>query len=357
MQTFKIYTISEDIKSKLRNIKNLSRKERDKLLTFFRKHNHLQGGEGGINWQNKNLKFKDFSDVIERGTVSGIKSNTKKHGIKGLRDGKDYIDVSHMFPGYHAYIPMNFEASKALGSKYIGTCEGKWCTSSNRPATWNEYTQHGVVIIILISYDGKEKYALATHDRLMDVEIFGKNGKEVNSVPDVDAKRIARDNIRELVGYARIAQKHIYNNVKWITKAQTDDAEFEATENNEILWHDGIWIKGTWVAGTWMNGVWLNGTWRTGTWENGVWKKGKWEHGDFEGGVWQDGVWVTGNFKDGAIWEKGDWLYGIWYGGTWNGGTFHGGIWVDGEWNGGKWIGGMDQNKDFHGEDDSPDKW
>ena len=360
MKNFKSYSlITEDIKSKLRKLKNLSSKEKKKLLTFFQQNSTLQGAEGNIDWNNKNLTYDDFSDVIETGTRNKIKSNVKKQGISGLREGKDYIDVSEYFDYYNAYIALNYESSKALGSKYIGKCEGKWCTSSNRPATWNYYNANNVIIVIIISPDQTEKYALAAHPQLPDVEIYAANGKEVKTTPHENTKSVVRSNIHTFQSYAIQAQKYVYKNVEWFTKrGNHSDVTYVITADNEINMSAGTWNDGTWVAGTFYDSLWRNGIWRDGNFVNSIWRNGKWEHGDFSNSHWKNGIWVTGNFKE-SIWDDGDWLYGIFWSGEFNGGYFHDGIWVSGNWNAPdeNWLGGMDQHRNIHPAGDSPNNW
>jgi len=360
MKPFKLYILSEDIKSKLRRLKNLSSKERNELIKFFQQNPHLEGKSGGIDWNNRNLVFSDFKDVMNKRSSRKIKKDVKKHGLKGLKEGKDYVDISYMFDYYNAYIPLNHIASQMFGTEYIGKCEGKWCTSGNRPASWNDYARQGVVIIILVSPDGKKKYAAATHDRLMDVEIYDSKGDEIKSVPHENVVSVIQNNKREIISYRNKIKTEKHKTVKWFSKAKVIDADYEVTSNNTIHWKNGTWLNGIWVDGVWEYGTWKKGTWRDGLWKGGLWEKGKWEYGTWEGddddSIWWDGLWVFGYHK-GGTWENGDWLYGIWHDGIWEDGTWHGGLWVTGNWLGGKWKGGYDQYKNWHEEDDSPDKW
>ena len=162
--------------------------------------------------------------------------------------------------------------------------------------------------------------------------------------------------------------------------------------NKQNKMNDPLWIKGTWESGKWQNGIWKYGTWEggdfiNGTWEDGVWKQGyfgtndtnpnwkngTWEDGHFINGVWEDGTWLDGNFIKGIFsgrtWNDG--VFGkpninnkpdksknaIFNGSAWEKGIWWGGIWKGFRWNGGKWYGGYDKNGNWHGEDDSPDKW
>ena len=121
-------------------------------------------------------------------------------------------------------------------------------------------------------------------------------------------------------------------------------------------WYDGIWYTGEWKNGKWYNGSWKGGEWYKGEWHNGTWRDGTWTDGKWKDGVWRDGVWIDGEWT-GGIWEGGQWRDGTWTDGIWEGGHWWKGTWHGGKWEGGVWHGGYDKNGDFHGADDSPDKW
>ena len=73
-----------------------------------------------------------------------------------------------------------------------------------------------------------------------------------------------------------------------------------------------------------------------------------------------------------GIWNKGEWkgnkndLFGIganknsfiaWRDGVFNGGMFSNAVWFNGIWKKGTWLNGTDKQGNYHGKDDSPDKW
>lgn len=87
-----------------------------------------------------------------------------------------------------------------------------------------------------------------------------------------------------------------------------------------------------------------------------------------QGATWKNGVFDGGEFTGfGGTWEGGTWKGGHWWGNTWEGGTWEGGVWHDGTWLDGTWLGGIwksgvwsggyDKNGNYHGKDDSPNKW
>jgi surface protein len=84
------------------------------------------------------------------------------NGVGGLEEDKDYV----RFPleGYNAFIPLSWEASKLLASKYVGACEGNWCTAyqKNR-GYWDKYKRAGIVIIYI--FTSNTKYAVAVYPK------------------------------------------------------------------------------------------------------------------------------------------------------------------------------------------------
>jgi len=469
MQRFKSYNIIiEDVKSKINKLRKLNRDEKKQLIDFFKKNPHK---EEEIDWNNKKLNITDFQYIIHSPSKSKTKKLIKKKGIRGLREKIDYIDLSYLFPGYYAYMPLSWEASKHIANNYIGKCTGEWCVAYQKNISyWNSYTENHI-FIFLISYDGFEKYALQISNDFKNIKIWNKEDNKIKSVPNINVFSIIKRN-KNIINKSWSSVK----NQHWIDKALIKNAKYEIINSEEVIWYNGTWEKGTWRDGLWHGGLWIignwlggkwkgglwkdgtwengkwengkweygkwedgtwyngtwedgewedgtweNGTWVDGVWENGEWENGKWENGKWEDGTWVDGVWEYGKWKDGTwyngTWEDGIWEYGKWYKGTWNGGIWYDGEWYDGEWYrgrwedgtwyngtwedgewydglwkdgiwengiwhkgvwkdgtwhdgtwkngtwvtgnwlGGKWKGGYDQYRNWHEEDDSPDKW
>jgi hypothetical protein len=354
MKSFKQY-INEDIRSKLKKLKNLSTKEKSDLEKFFKRNAHLES-DPTINWNDKNLVFADFDELMSRRSFRKLKKRVKKKGLYGMIEGKDYIDVSYMCEYYNLYIPLNFDASRMFGTKYIGKCIGKWCTShSYKPAHWNFYQKNNLVIPIAISPDGYSKYGIAVHAQIPEIEIFDKDGDQVRRTPKESLEDVINRNKTEILSYQPKVKKYKYKNTDWIYDAETEDADFSIS-GDEIIWHDGVWISGVWKKGVFEHGAWLDGTWREGDFKGELWKRGTFEAGRFYGDVWQDGTFESHEFH-GKVWENGTFNNGVFWEGEWLDGEFNDGAWVDGEWLGGKWNGGLDRYKREHKEDDSPDMW
>ncbi len=94
------------------------------------------------------------------------------------------------------------------------------------------------------------------------------------------------------------------NQIPWLFKARTRDAQVRIDQSGKVTWLSGVWIDGTWENGVWEFGSWLGGVWKNGTWEYGVWYDGTWKNGVWKNGTWENGVWVSGTWL-GGIW-KGD---------------------------------------------------
>ena len=392
----------------------LSASEKDTVIKFFKQKPNL---EQKIDWNNKKLKFADFSDVMSV-TKTEREKKVKKSGISGLSKNKDYVPLITMAGVMAAYIPLNWEASILIASNKIGGAVGKWCTAYQKDSSyWNQYVNGSRLTPIYFVGD-KDKYALML------------SGLSFESLWDMHDKRLSMAKVTEL-GFEDVneynsfiianrsgiskAQKILYENsfLSWCDNAiekgsvKVKGAKYSGGFDIEAFrWKDGTWEGGTWKGGTWEGGIWKKGEWLGGTWEDGMWKDGTWEDGSWEdgswnGGIWKDGIWEDGgwyggtfhggtwndgiwkdgtwvgggwyggtwenghwkdgNWKDGT-WKDGAWRNGFWHDGTWHDGTWHNGLWKRGTWLGGvwkrgTWEGGKDKNGNFHAAGDSPDKW
>ena len=361
--------LKEDKTSAVNKMRNLSRHDKKRIIKFFKKNSTR---ENEIDWNDKSLDITDFQLVLHSRSKTKVKKDVKSKGISGLKKWEDYIDVSYMFDYYYAYIPLSLESSRHIANKYIGRCVGNWCTAyAKDDKYWKNYTNRGVVFVYLISYDGKDKYALAIHKKLTKVEIFDKDDTQVNQVNNINVHNIIKKNKKKILSYTKDIRKQ---SPHWIEEADVINANYETSSGTftwnsgtwrsgtwktgywksgtwlsgkwiegmwmDGLWHDGFWYMGSWMKGEWRGGVWYDGFWYDGTWKGGVWKKGEWAEGSWLYGLWTDGLWQDGSWKYG-IWHNGAWLDGTWYDGFWKRGTWHSGIWHDGVWEKGDWIWGI----------------
>jgi hypothetical protein len=326
----------------IKKLKNLSGDQKEELIAFFKKYPNY---ESKIDWNNKELSYKDFKDIMGKVSKTQKLKDVKQKGIKGLEHGVDYIDLKTSSKGYDAYMPLTHEGSKHIASKYIGAgCEGKWCTAYQKTSEyWDDYTDEGTKFIYII--DGGEKYAVVVKN--MQITSIWNDTNDVmegNEEKDLIKKYNLKELAKETAKYGVVKNDWI----DWATVGSNANYEFDE-KTGTILWKGGTWVtgkwkggvweKGYWQDGEWDNGLWKNGHWVKGIWNNGTWMNGNWGYGDWNTGIWKGGQWENGIWK-GGVWENGTWEDGEWKGGTWKDGWWLDGWWYEGTWEGGEWESG-----------------
>ncbi len=394
MKSFK-ELLSEKKDHIIKRLKNLSGEEKDVLIDFFKKNPHA---ENQIDWNNKKLEFNDFKDVINSSSKRKKKKSLKDKGIGGLKEGEDYIHVKLKNKEYLAYAPLNYEASKAIATKHIGNCEGKWCVAYQKSRVyWQHYNYQGFneggassIFVYIIGKGTKWAMDIKGHDYdvwdASDTQVI-ENGKMTsgvmrsrmvrrktgNEIPVTPSKEVLDEIMTKKRLLDDIRKFKVDKKISFIEKAKTRNAEYGNTisgfsipgvkpNQSDNVWFTGDWLSGTWHSGhfkgydsVWYNGTWLSGSFEAGEWRNGIWKYGvwnkkqnqaEWKNGTWEGGIWYDGIWHNGLWKDGwwgdglwndGIWEDGRWKQGIHVDGQWNDGIWEGGTWEGGLWISGKW--------------------
>lgn len=137
----------------IKKVPSLTPTQKDEIIAHFQKFPHK---ESEIDWNKLNqLTYDDFKKVMDQESNSQRKKLVRDRGISGMKEGEDYLDLSDEDEDYLAYIPLSYEASKLIASKYVGGCEGKWCTAYQKtPNYWNQYTgDEGVVLIYFIFHN------------------------------------------------------------------------------------------------------------------------------------------------------------------------------------------------------------
>jgi len=184
----------------------LDQTQQEELLNYFSQRDQVP--EFIIDW-NK-LNSYDIFDIYKRSKVltkTARKKSVKINGVGGLEEDKDYV----RFPleNYDAFIPLSWEASKLLASKYIGACEGKWCTAYQKNRRyWDKYKREGIVLIYI--FTSNTKYAVAVYPKELKSSGFfrSKNvGLEIfdaedSSMSSEDLNAVLHLNIEEEI------QKH-----------------------------------------------------------------------------------------------------------------------------------------------------
>jgi hypothetical protein len=166
----------------------LTQDEKNELINFFNKKPNL---ENKIDWNNYvNLTFKDFKSVMSETKTEKTKK-VKSQGISGLKEGTDYLKIKG---DYEGYIPLSWDASKFLASKYVGGCEGKWCVAYQKDNQyWIEYTlEIGTIFIYLLIDD--TKYAIGVYPTLKTEIYDAADDNKISKIPNVNVKQIVDDN-------------------------------------------------------------------------------------------------------------------------------------------------------------------
>ena len=395
MITFKTYLIErkDHLIDKLNNL-TLSQKEEIKKF-FFLKPNL----ENKIDWRRKDLTYDDFVAVMYT-TKTERENKVKRHGIQGLVEGSDYLNVNvpDYFP-FEAYIPLSWEASKLIASNKIGGCVGEWCISYQKgPDFWYSHTFINKEVFIILVGQHK-KVAVSVNQKNEIIEIINEKNDFVEELwPELNISiqsliDVVNNNRVNIHKAREVLLEHWFE--KGIRRGEIEikNAKYEII-NGLLVWWSGDWIKGTWWDGKWVSGNWKSGRWYGGYDAEGSkrissdppshWIRNDWYEEGIEKGTiktknakykwrfarnildesptnigktpilfhWIDGIWISGVFE-GISWDNGVWYDGIfdghdWKNGVWKNGVFKGKLWIDGEWLGGTfskeshWHNGID---------------
>lgn len=138
MLSFREHMLTEKKDHIIKKMPNLDNYQKELLIKFFKKRTDL---ESKVDWNKwKKLTFDDFEPLLQNISKRGRKLAVKHKGVRGMKEGTDYIHVKMKNTDYLAYIPLTIEASKLIGGKNIGNCESRWCIASNDAQHyWNDY--------------------------------------------------------------------------------------------------------------------------------------------------------------------------------------------------------------------------
>jgi len=160
-----VYELPKHLQEKkdhlIKKLPNLDQEEKEKLIVFFNKNPHA---ESKIDWNKKNLKFSDFSDVMESA------EKTKSKNIKKSKSGEDLSAIWKDVPGTKVYYhdsdqifvaPFTYKAAVFMNSFNAHGIGAKWCIGTTNTAYgpvgthWKNYTQHKRHLF-LMQYDRTE---------------------------------------------------------------------------------------------------------------------------------------------------------------------------------------------------------
>lgn len=145
---------------------DLTDEQKEQLKAYFKKY---PTSEAKIDWNNKNLQWKDFESLLTNAGKS--KSQAKKKGLSGLKAGRDYVLVGEedgQWGRYTLYYPLTFLGSETLANPKVSPIgvTGQWCISGgnygpdNDDKYWRRYIEDNGFDFIFLFTD-KHKFAIA----------------------------------------------------------------------------------------------------------------------------------------------------------------------------------------------------
>jgi len=118
----------------INNLPLLSQEQKSIVSDFFNKHPNL---EGKVDWNNKNLKFKDFESIFNT-HIEKLQNNHEK--LKNFKEGKDYISIPSN-SDLEFYIPLTYYFQNFIENSSYGGFEGKWCIGASESNDyWIDYS-------------------------------------------------------------------------------------------------------------------------------------------------------------------------------------------------------------------------
>lgn len=187
------YRLLED-KSRLIDRLDLTDEQKETIKGFFKKH---PGFENKIDWNRKDLKWEDFSEILA--LEGNTKSSKKKYGLSGQSQIEDLVldkdyKIIRQSDNMTIYYPLNFKASEVLAKPTtppLGVT-GKWCIAGKNysPGTqdqhWNSYTTRGIDFFFI--FLNHTKWAVARYpDNSFEVFDQNDNERQWDSIVNVDA--------------------------------------------------------------------------------------------------------------------------------------------------------------------------
>lgn len=164
MKSFKTYYLTEDKTRFIKKNKNLSRAEKDVVINFFKEYEQAvkQNHRTKIDWNKSgDMTYDDFEQIMDiiKNSPSALKAKARKlrhKGIKGLKEGEDYVTVKTRNKAFLCYIPLHAKANQVIFSSHIGGVGHTGCIGSSQAQTYykSEAVRKGFVPVVVI---GKSK--------------------------------------------------------------------------------------------------------------------------------------------------------------------------------------------------------
>ncbi len=223
MKTFR-QLIFEDKARFIRKNKNLSPQEQDEIIAFFDSHNHSEkkftqkyGTRGFVTF-----KYEEFTEWIEQSsdTNSQQKKKAKKmrhRGIKGMKEGEDYVHVKTSNPYFTCYIPLNYKANQVIFSSHIGNCRHDGCIGSSQAEKFYrlEAIKNEFVPVVVVGENSKDTVMIKPDNKSWEAWDSGNNKYSNNNKPFVNREIIDGFSIRKELITTKLAALYDWVRDNW----------------------------------------------------------------------------------------------------------------------------------------------
>ena len=119
--------------------KILTSDQKEELINFSKTHSKFEKMiNDEIGWYNVHkVSYETFLDIKNRSldTKSMKKRKARKlrhKGIRGLKEGEDYINIKTKNPYYLTYLPLNYKAAQVIKTSHIGDCIHNGCIGGSQ---------------------------------------------------------------------------------------------------------------------------------------------------------------------------------------------------------------------------------
>ena len=181
---------------------NMTDEQKQEVIEFFTKHREQQNQISGDEWNKpETLTYERFKQVMDafnnRNTKSHANKIANKVGIKGLTEGKDYIDWGEfedkLLGTFHAYTPLSHLGAKTIAGKTVkpypegNKDSASWCIGwTGNDGYWKDHFFRNKTCFLIICgenvptkkvcFEIKKKYNInISYSRYCDDDLLLKN--------------------------------------------------------------------------------------------------------------------------------------------------------------------------------------
>ena len=221
--------LTEDKSRFIKKNKNLTDAEKKEVIKWFKGHVHAEAKFLRDNGNNPKvfttMTYINFLEIKKESenTKSAKKRKMQKlrhQGIKGLKEGEDYVRVPLKTKSFLAYVPLHSKAAQVIGSSNIGDCHGQWCIANSQAATYyrTEAKRPGKVPIMVIGNNTKYTVMMNKDNRSWELWYATNNASEMTTKEGIENFSIKK----ELTGSKQSA---LYDEIRhdiWVRKRKSD---------------------------------------------------------------------------------------------------------------------------------------